>query len=496
MKTFLLRGVPNSVQTDGWWMSEPPTPNQPQTRGSTQPLLPRAVALAALVVAGDALLWQAQPGLSLALFGMGILLALWLLNGRKGTGALGFAALTFLPLVEHAQALAYGFFFAGLMLSVVWLALGGWPGFTRWFGALWQFFEVAPEAAMSEVNRAVRSGLSNSPEISLKAISQSWLVPLGLGLVFASLLLSANPMLSGWFEGIFQATWLSAELFYRLLFWGGLAIAVIPILLAPSLRERLKLGTSTLPTVPVPAVLNANSILRSLVLFNLMFAVQTALDLTYLWGGASLPDGMSYAQYAHRGAYPLLATALLAGAFALAARPFTNTRPLLRIALLAWVVQNIFLVLSSLLRLELYVANYGLTHLRIAAFIWMGVVALGLVLVIYQTLKDKPATWLLSRTALLGVAALFAASFLSFSATIARHNLSQERALDTRYVCSLGPHSLPAIMAYEAKHGRRICFGPKLAKLQFADWREWGFRDWRLQRSLAALTAQAAKEAL
>src|SRR5262249_20708237 len=61
------------------------------------------------------------------------------------------------------------------------------------------------------------------------------------------------------------------------------------------------------------------AILRSLVLFNTLFAVQSVLDATYLWGGLALPDGMTYAAYAHRGAYPLIVTALLAGGFVLAA---------------------------------------------------------------------------------------------------------------------------------------------------------------------------------
>ena len=50
------------------------------------------------------------------------------------------------------------------------------------------------------------------------------------------------------------------------------------------------------------------------------------MDFVYLWGGKTLPDGMSYAEYAHRGAYPLIATALLAGAFVLVAlRPGSET---------------------------------------------------------------------------------------------------------------------------------------------------------------------------
>ena len=48
------------------------------------------------------------------------------------------------------------------------------------------------------------------------------------------------------------------------------------------------------------------AITRSLILFNALFALQTVLDLTYLWGGANLPDGMTLAEYAHRGAYLLI----------------------------------------------------------------------------------------------------------------------------------------------------------------------------------------------
>ena len=44
--------------------------------------------------------------------------------------------------------------------------------------------------------------------------------------------------------------------------------------------------------------------------FNALFAVQSVSDLAYLWGGMRLPEGLSYADYAHRGAYPLIVTAL------------------------------------------------------------------------------------------------------------------------------------------------------------------------------------------
>ena len=60
-------------------------------------------------------------------------------------------------------------------------------------------------------------------------------------------------------------------------------------------------------------------------MFNLLFAVQTVLDVIYLWGNTTLPADISYASYAHRGAYPLILTALLAAGFVLAA--MTPGRP-------------------------------------------------------------------------------------------------------------------------------------------------------------------------
>ena len=72
-----------------------------------------------------------------------------------------------------------------------------------------------------------------------------------------------------------------------------------------------------LPSSVSAEFLGPSTILRSLILFNLLFAVQTVLDGIYLWGDVALPDGMTYAAYAHRGAYPLIATALLAAGFVL-----------------------------------------------------------------------------------------------------------------------------------------------------------------------------------
>src|SRR3546814_15927223 len=47
--------------------------------------------------------------------------------------------------------------------------------------------------------------------------------------------------------------------------------------------------------------------------YTTLFRSQNALDIAFLWSGAALPGHVTLAEYAHRGAYTLIATALLAG---------------------------------------------------------------------------------------------------------------------------------------------------------------------------------------
>jgi hypothetical protein len=245
----------------------------------------------------------------------------------------------------------------------------------------------------------------------------------------------------------------------------------------------------------------AATILRSLLLFNLLFAVQTILDMVYLWGNVTLPVDISYASYAHRGAYPLILTALLAAGFVLiamkpggAAERSKVIRPLVYL----WVAQNVLLVASSILRLDLYVQIYLLTWWRIAAFIWMGLVAFGLILIVTRIVLNRSDEWLIRANLVTLTATLYICSLVNFAAIIADYNVSHSRefsgkgaAIDMDYLIGLGPQALPAIDKAFAPRGwsdlslvsRRNCLVEQQRK-DMASWRAWGFRSWRLQRTL------------
>ena len=236
------------------------------------------------------------------------------------------------------------------------------------------------------------------------------------------------------------------------------------------------------------------AVTRSLILFNVLFALQSGLDLTYLWGGASLPDGMTYAHYAHRGAYPLIATALLAAGFVLIAMrpggPAEQSR-LIRPLVLAWIGQNILLVISSIFRLDLYVAAYSLTYLRLAAFIWMGLVAAGLLLMLIQIKLKKPNSWLVTANAISLALVLYGCCFINAPRLVASYNVEHSREnggtgpnLDLQYLAfarsagaarRLKPHvnKIPALQSDRRgilRHSYRNPTAPgQLARLGFSD---------------------------
>jgi Domain of unknown function (DUF4173) len=255
------------------------------------------------------------------------------------------------------------------------------------------------------------------------------------------------------------------------------------------------------------------AILRSLVLFNALFSVQSALDVTYLWGGLALPAGMSYASYAHRGAYPLIVTALLAGVFVLAAmQPGTSIERsrLARALVFVWIGQNVLLVLSSMLRLDLYVEVYSLTEWRCAAFVWMLLVAAGLVLIVARIILDKSNRWLVWSNAAVLALTLYACSLVDFSGAIARFNVDHSwevggdgGPVDVAYLCGLGPAALPALDVLAAKanaSGRPLpspAYNCRLGlemrhAMRMGDWRAWTFRGYRLKRLLDERDAPVA----
>lgn len=289
------------------------------------------------------------------------------------------------------------------------------------------------------------------------ALPQLALPALG-SVVILGLFAAANPVIE---EAIADTFALSpdGELVMRLCF-GAIWFTLAWSLLRPRMARRL-IGTFDGSGDLAIAGVTPASVRLSLIAFNALFALQNAMDLAWLWGLAALPKGMTLAQYAHRGAYPLIATALLAAGFVLVVlRPGSQTAsmPLVRRLVAVWVVQNVVLVGNAALRTMDYIAAYSLTQMRIAALLWMGLVALGLVLVLWRMLAGKSAGWLINANAAAALAMLGGCSFVDLDAIAARYNIVHARELggggaplDICYLQDMGPSALVSLAHLESR---------------------------------------------
>jgi hypothetical protein len=462
--------------------------------------LAKLAAAAAVIAVGDVLLYGFAGGSVIGVFALAWLAVLVLVRPAMrrapwGWLALGLTALYALVLVLEPSLLAALLFLtaigsAGLLVrhvfdnAILWGLRLGFLGLRAPFGPpadLWRMLRLPG-----------RSGASTASGLVMNLV-----LPLTGGAVFLGLFASANPVLGQALAAIELPDMTTLILH-------GMLWTVILGFVWPTLRPRaLRLagGTwSVLPRLPDPPVTTA---LITLAVFNAVFALENGLDIAFLWSGAPLPGDITLADYAHRGAYTLIATALLAGLFVLVVlRPGAPhaSHPMVRRLVLAWVAQNVLLVASSMLRLFDYIAAFSLTELRIAALVWMMLVGSGLMLIGWRFLTGKSAAWLINANALTAGIALTGASIADFGAVAARWNVdnpSELVALDLCYLEQLDSAALlPLIDLRNAPIGaerqERAMFLSRKAYDELArdqaDWQNWTVRGaLRLARAEALL---------
>jgi hypothetical protein len=468
-----------------------------------------ALALAALA---DWLFYDQAIGISAVIFALalagGCLLANLTAFKKRQAGLAGiFLLLGIMPAAEEFNTIS-------LLCMIVALGVSLQLAANRQFETAGQRVSALRDLYVFGPFRFVRDVPAMFDRSTAMAAIAAWIIPVVLGGVFVFLFTSANPLIEKWIQIVAPDNAASHINFSRSLFWVATFAVVWPFI---HLRWRGARKTAagetamnwpeTVARAPETRTLSTGffgsaAIVRSLVLFNLLFAVQTALDMIYLWGNATLPPDITYAAYAHRGAYPLIVTALLAAGFVLAAmRPGVRAehsrviRPLVYI----WVAQNVLMVVSSILRLDLYVQIYLLTGWRVAAFIWMMLVAVGLLLIVARIALNRSNDWLVRANLVTLTVTLYLCSLVNFDPIIADYNVSHSReangkgvSIDMNYLFALGPQALPAIDRAIALRNfdptlvsRRGCLVKQHEK-QMASWRSLDFRSWRLQRALDA----------
>lgn len=463
----------------------------------------RALIVIGMVVLADLLLFRPGAGINLVFYGLALAAAIVVAAPEARERAKTWIAMAFC-----------------LGALVPWLETPGWQAFAA---ALFAFCLLALTTAghlpsrWTEVAASIGRSVLAIPFAlvadsfcfltrrqpaqrgRLRQAVAVWLVPLVLASIFIYLFQQANPLIDDLFRQVNTDALLGLLDPRRMLFWLLVAVLVWPFLhLVPFTSRHAPMHTVVRPK-PESLIFGEAAMVRSLLVFNLIFAVQSALDLAILWGGASLPAGMTYAGYAHRGAYPLVATALLAAAFVLVVMRRNGPgerNGLLRRLVYVWIGQNVLLTISAMLRLGHYVEAYGLTELRVASLIWMGLVTVGLCLIMARIVCRQSNAWLVSTNLLALLATLYICAFVDFAVVIARYNTTHDAqvGLDIHYFSDLGPSIIPVLDDYlqtlEPSPHRDDVVATRndlTLQMQFdTGWMSWTYRTQRLRDYLAA----------
>ncbi|HET7685216.1 MAG TPA: DUF4173 domain-containing protein [Candidatus Limnocylindria bacterium] len=205
-------------------------------------------------------------------------------------------------------------------------------------------------------------------------------------------------------------------------------------------------------------VLGSTEAVVVLIAVNAVFTVFVVLQAAYLFGGLDTlsASGQTYAEYARRGFFELLAVAALAGGLILIGEAIIRrrTRPYVGGAIGLMVLTAVVLA-SAFLRLRIYQDAYGWTELRFYVLASIGWLAICLVMAIVALWLDR-SRWLVHGLVMAAVAVALVINLVGPVRFVATQNL--ERAfnpalvpadgwsgLDAAYAGTLGDDAVPLL---------------------------------------------------
>jgi hypothetical protein len=428
-----------------------------------------------LVILADVLLFESGFGSVLGIFALAwgaLSFSAQRSSWRKPASLIAFALAALFGgiLTYDPSFLGWVLFCTMLTLAVllpqIEAAGDGW----YWFKRLAFHAAGAPFAPLFDLNRLSRARRRPGKRTSIARLLPNLVLPLAGTAMFLGLFALANPIIAEFLDSI-QLGSLTENDVVRAFFWGAIFILVWSTLRPWRTKHLFNQLVDSEPG-RIPGVTVA-SVTISLALFNLLFALQNGMDLIYIWGDVRLPEAFTLAEYAHRGAYPLIGTALLAGLFVL-----VTTHPksemagngLIRLLIILWIAQNLFLVASTVERTLLYIDSYSLTRLRIAALLWMGLVGIGLVLVTWRMLRGNGIAWLVNGNILAALAVLGACTYVDLGEIAARWNVRHAQEvggegvhLDLCYLNNLDGSALLPLSSLEKRERLDPAFKQRVA---------------------------------
>jgi len=295
-----------------------------------------------------------------------------------------------------------------------------------------------------------RERLTTGSEGSRYAVLRASLLALPLVVVFGGLFVAADAVLESQLKSVLNP---DLEGVAPHIFWFGASLLAA----AGVLWAALGFEAPAAPEAELPEPRRLRALETGIVLgtLALLFAVFVGVQVRYLFGGSDLVQstaGLTYAEYARRGFFELVAVAALLLPVLLAVNwaRRRDSRGTLVYRLLAVVLVLLLAVVmaSALERLRIYTDAFGLTAARFYPAAFLVSLAAVFVCFLATVLRDRVGDFLWG-VVVIGAVSVIAINVVAPDALIARTNTSRlddGRSFDAVYAATLGADAVPVLV--------------------------------------------------
>jgi hypothetical protein len=428
--------------------------------------------------------WEEKEGINLLLFSLLLLMAaiyqnpLMLLKKNVWV-ALAFTVTTALMVVLHNSCVSQLAHIISFFITV------GFLHEARFRSVLYAG-KYALQTALLTVGRGIpmlgRGLASLTPQLKVFGFAPRWLklmmVPGAFFSVFFLIFSIANPIfaqLTGHLAGYIAdgLEWLVTGISFTRLFFilpGLYLVAVVlyswdnqkvyeeelehsdTVTRRKVRRRGIRLGTIALRNERQAALVLIFSV-------NILLLVINVIDVRWLWLNFDPKTAGNLATLVHEGTYMLILSILLSmGILIYYFRKNLNFYPenrLLKNAAYLWLVQNVILSVSVLIRCYHYINGYGLAYKRIGVIIFLGLVFFGLYTLYRKISRQQSFFYLLRTNTWAAWTVLAGLSLVNWDVLIVEYNLKHPNIssgeIDAHFLLTRSDKTLPVLDANRSK---------------------------------------------
>ena len=184
-------------------------------------------------------------------------------------------------------------------------------------------------------------------------------------------------------------------------------------------------------------------------LLNILLLVVNSLNFDFMFISQTLPPNVTYSEFVHEGTGALIFSILIAIGIILyyfrGGLNFYKQNTTIKLLAYLWIIQNAFMLVSTVLRNNLYIEEYGLTEKRIGVYIYLLLTLIGLITTFVKVSAVKSNMYLFRANTWLFYAVLILSCFFNWSLIITNYNIYNAKELDTEYLLKLKDTNLPEL---------------------------------------------------